>query len=59
MAQTEDDGLSEEEKSLLEETLLVNKEVSFGYNGSREWAEDKCILDWTKPRSEEVVCRPG
>ena len=55
MAQTEDDSLFEEEKSLLKEIVLVNKEVSFGHNGSRGWAEDKCILDWTKPRSEEGV----
>ena len=40
----EDEGLFKEEKSLLEETVLVNKEVSFGHNGSRGWAEDKCIL---------------
>ena len=44
VAQVEDKGLSEEEKSLSEETVLVNKEVRFGYNGSRGWAEDKCIL---------------
>ena len=41
---SEDEGLFKEEKSLLEETVLVNKEVSFGHNGSRGWAEDKCIL---------------
>jgi len=43
---------------LLEETALMNKEVSFGHNGSRRWAEDKCILGWTKMRFEEVVYRP-
>ena len=32
-------------KSLSEKTMLVNKEVSFGHNGLRGWAEDKCILD--------------
>ena len=45
VAQAEDKGLSKEEKSLLEETMLVNKKVSFGHNGSRGWAEDKCILN--------------
>ena len=45
MAQAEDNGLSEEEKSSSEETVLMNKEVSFGHNGSREWAEDECVLD--------------
>ena len=33
-----------QEKSLLEETMLVNKEVSFGHNGSTRWSEDKCLL---------------
>ena len=59
MAQAKDEGLSKEKKSLSEETVLVNKEVSFGDNGSRTWAEDKCILGWTKLRSKEVVCQPG
>ena len=45
MAQAEDEGLSEEEESLLEETLLVNKEVNFGHNGSTRWSEDKCLLE--------------
>ena len=45
MAQAEDNVLSEEEKSSSEETVLMNKEVSFGHNGSREWAEDECVLD--------------
>ena len=44
-AQAEDKVLSEEEKSLSKETVLVNKEVSFGHNGSRGWADDKCIID--------------
>ena len=30
-----DERLSEEDKSLKEETVLVNKKVSFGHNGSR------------------------
>ena len=44
VAQVEDKGLSEEEKSLSEETVLVNKEVSFSHNGSRGWTKNKCIL---------------
>ena len=44
VAQAENEDLSEEEKSLSEKIVLVNKEVSFGHNGSRRWAEDKCIL---------------
>ena len=59
VAQAKDEDLSEEEKYLSEETVLVNKEVSFGHNGSRTWAEDKCILGWTKLRSKEVFCQPG
>ena len=57
VAQGEDEGLSKEEKFLSNETVLVNKEVSFGHNGLRGWAKDKCILGWTKLRFEEVVCR--
>ena len=45
MAQAEDERLSEEDKSLTEEIVLVNKKVSFDHNGSRRWAEDKYILD--------------
>ena len=45
MAQVEDKGLSEEEKSSSKETVLMNKEVSSGHNGSREWAEDECVLN--------------
>ena len=44
MAQAEDNDLSEEEKSLSEEIVLMDKKVSFGHNGSREWTEDECIL---------------
>ena len=44
MAQIEDERLSEEDKSLTEEIVLVNKKVSFDRNGSRRWAEDKYIL---------------
>ena len=44
MAQAEDNDLSEGEKSLSEEKVLIDKKVSFGHNGSREWAEDECIL---------------
>ena len=44
VAQAEDKGLSEEEKSSSEETVLMNKEVSFGHNGSRRCAEDECVL---------------
>ena len=44
MAQAEDKDLLEEEKSSSEETVLMNKKVGFGHNGSREWAKDECIL---------------
>ena len=44
MAQAEDKGLSEKEKFSSEETVLMNKKVSFGYNGSRGWAKDECVL---------------
>ena len=44
VAQAENKGLFEEKKSSSEEIVLVNKEVSFGHNGSRGWVEDKCIL---------------
>ena len=44
MAQAEDERMSEEDKFLLEEIVLVNREVSFGHNGLRGWVEDKCIL---------------
>ena len=51
VAQAEDKDLYEKEKSLLEETVLMNKKVSFGHNGSIEWVEDECVLGQTKPRS--------
>ena len=35
MVQAEDERLFEEDKSLTEETMLINKKVSFGHNGSR------------------------
>ena len=44
MAQAEDKELSEEEKSSSEEIVLMNKKVSFGYNGPREWAEDEYVI---------------
>ena len=42
--QAEGKRMFEEDKSLSEEIVLVNREVSFGHNGLRGWAEDKCIL---------------
>ena len=44
MAQAEDKMLFEEDKSLTEETVLVNKKVSFGHNGLRRWDEDKYLF---------------
>ena len=44
MAQAEDKDLSEMEKSSSEETVLINKKVSFGHDGSRKCAEDECVL---------------
>ena len=44
MAQAEDERLSKEDKSLIEETVLVNKKVSLGYDGSERWVEDKYPL---------------
>ena len=44
VVQVEDKDLSEEEKSLSEEIVLINKNVSFGHNGLRECAEDECVL---------------
>ena len=44
MAQSEDEGLSEEEISLLEKTVLVSREISLGHNISRRWAKDRHIL---------------
>ena len=40
MTQAEDKDLSKDEKSMLEETILINKKASFGHNGSRVCAED-------------------
>ena len=51
MAQAEDEGLSEEDKSLAEEIVLLNKEVFFSHNSLR----DKCILGYPKPRSDTWV----
>ena len=44
MAQADDERLSEEDKSLSEEIMLVIKEVSFGHNDLIGWAKDKCII---------------
>ena len=44
MAQAENKDLPEEEKSLLEETVLMNKKVGFGCNSSRECVEDEGVL---------------
>ena len=45
VVQAKDERLSKQGKSWSEETVLVNKESSFGHNGSRGWAKDKCLLD--------------
>ena len=45
MTQAEDKDLPKEEKSLLKETVLMNKKVGFGHNSSRECAEDEYVLD--------------
>ena len=55
MTQAEDEGLSEEDKSLAEEIVLLNKEVFFSHNSLR----DKCILGYPKPRFEYVGCYLG
>ena len=44
MAQVEGQEWSEEEKSLIEETVLVNEEVGFGHNGQGGLFEDECVL---------------
>ena len=44
VTQAEDKDLSEEEKSLSKEIVLINKKVSFGHNGLRECAEDECVF---------------
>ena len=59
MAQAEDEGLSEEDNSLVKEIVLLNKEACFGHNSLKGWAKDKCILDYPKPRFEYVGCCPG
>ena len=51
MAQAKDKDLSEEEKSLSEENVLMNKNVGFGHNDSIEWAKNEYVLSYTKPRS--------
>ena len=44
VAQAEDYKSFKEEKSLIEETMLVNEEVDFSYSGLRGWSEDECLL---------------
>ena len=44
MAQAKNKNLTEEEKSSSEETILMNKKVGFGHNGSRECAENEGVL---------------
>ena len=44
MAWAENKDLPEEEKSLSEETVLMNKKVGFGHNSSREYAEYESVL---------------
>ena len=44
MTQAENKDLPNKEKSLLDETLLINKKVGFGHNSSRECAEDEGVL---------------
>ena len=51
VAQAEDKDLYEKEKSLSEETVLMNKKINFGHNGSIEWVEDEYVLGQTKSRS--------
>ena len=43
-AQAEDERTTEKDKSLSGDIVLVNRKISFGHNGLRGWAEDKCIL---------------
>ena len=59
MAHAEDEELFEKDKSLAEETVLLNKEVCFGHNSLKGWAEDKCIISYPKPRFEYMGCCPG
>ena len=51
MAQVEDKDLPEEEKPLLEETVLKNRKVGFGHNSFRECAKVENVLGQTKLRS--------
>ena len=51
MAQAEDNDLPEEEKSLSEETVLINRKVGFGHNSSRECAKNEIVLGQMKLRS--------
>ena len=44
MTQAEDEKLSEGDKYLSEEVMLVSEEISFDHNGLMGWAKDKCIL---------------
>ena len=44
VAQAENKDLPEEEKSSSEETVLMNKNVGFGCNSSREYAKDESVL---------------
>ena len=44
VTQSEDERLFEEEISLPEETMLMNREISLGHNDSKRWAEDKHTL---------------
>ena len=45
VAQAEDKGLSEEEKSSSKKIVVMNIKVSFGHNGSKGWAEDKFLIN--------------
>ena len=51
MAQANDKDLPKEEKSSLEETVLINRKVGFGHNSSKECAEDENVIGQTKLRS--------
>ena len=48
MAQAENKDLLKEQKSSLEETVLINRKVGFGHNSSKECAEDENVLGQTK-----------
>ena len=51
VVRAEDKDLPEEEKSSLEEIVLMNRRVGFGHNNSRECTEDENVLGQTKLRS--------